>query len=666
MHPTPLDVAYFRRVAEAAEGAAIGAFEICGDCHGTQSGLDGLYGYDEYASVLSEEERAVIGENRRRLNQISEICQQAGKDLLFWHREAVVPPMLAQLLPGLLDENGEFNFFGGTYAQLIERKINGALAACPGISGLVLTLTEAQYAVIHPSNPERYPGEKVVEHVSLLFAETLAKHGKSFVLRSFGSTPEDYATLLAGAERAARKIPFEIETKVTPYDFIPFFRENPFLRPTPGCTLSVEFDGLGEFLGAGYFPAAGIEDLLHRIEQAREAGAERFAMRFDRTGHCLLDQSYAAKLPVFEAAVHDGPEAGRAAYTKWLEAQVPGRAEDLRALLATGWEATLKTLYAGGNVICHTNPVAPLLKWIKAGGFFGVLHGSGDLSKLSLIWSILADRPALSREQLLAEKAAAVDQVAGGRQQLEALREALPPALLAKLDREWRNLETLAPAMQTFVSFCAEALCGLEVGEDRSARLAARLKHYRDRFAPGESHAPAATSGTIEHDLFASATAPVEEAWLRPLASIMQQLLDEYSMERELRRKLAAEPGVFDFMVPGGIADDWRIGRPMHASHAFVIDGVLARAVGNALFPDGFVDLYLNRPLKEAEIRIRTLGPGSPMVEFGGQSRSVQKLEDGLFGVSLPPRSPSDAETPVRIRRGTADDLALVDIAVFA
>lgn len=53
MHPMPLDLAHFRRVAEAAEVAAIGAFEICGDCHGTQSGLDGLYGYDEYPEVLS-------------------------------------------------------------------------------------------------------------------------------------------------------------------------------------------------------------------------------------------------------------------------------------------------------------------------------------------------------------------------------------------------------------------------------------------------------------------------------------------------------------------------------------------------------------------------------------------------------------------------------------
>jgi len=66
--------------------------------------------------------------------------------------------------------------------------------------------------------------------------------------------------------------------------------------------------------------------------------------------------------------------------------------------------------------------------------------------------------------------------------------------------------------------------------------------------------------------------------------------------------------------------------------------------------------LLTGRKIREA---IRDRAPDQPFFVFGSFCSPHKPFDP-------PPRSPSDAETPVRIRRGTAGDLALVDVAVFA
>lgn len=664
MHPTPLDVAYFRRVLAAADRAGVDDFEICGDCHGTRSGLDGLYDYTEYPGIADAAHREAVAENRRRLNTILRLAHASGKAVCFWHREVVVPPGLVDAVPELLDDNGEFDFFGAPFAELTRRKIRGAFGACPEMDALVLTLTEAHYSVIHPADPVRYPAPSVVEHIARLYKDELDALGKRFVLRSFGSTRGDYETILEGAAKAAKKGGFEIETKVTPYDFIPSFRDNPFLRRTPGCSLGAELDGLGEFLGAGYFPAAGIDDMLERIDQARAAGAARFAIRLDRKGNSLLDTAYAAKLGIFEAAAREGSAAGRERLQAWLRETAPGNEATLRDLFATGWEATLKTLFVGGNVVCHTNPVSPRLKWLKAGGFFGFLHGAEDLSRLRDIWSVQADRPGLSRAEILAEKNEAVRLAELGSENLTALAPALPEGFRSTLQREWNNLGLVARAMRRFIGFSLDALEGLQALDDRSESLREQLRAFRTRFdIPDLADAATDDAETIETDLFAPDTSPVETIWVAPLAALMARIIEEYVIELRMRRELADTPGAVDFMVPGGIADDWRVGRHMHASHAALRDGRIVREVGNKLFPDGHVDLFPRLPQDGALVRLRAEGPAPPQIAFGGRTRESSETAPGFHEIRLPAGETVPGE-PVRVRRGGPGNLAVISLTV--
>ena len=126
----------------------------------------------------------------------------------------------------------------------------------------MLTLTEADFSVIHNSQPDRYPPDKVVYEIVKIFAEEHKNAGKRFILRSFGSIAQDYEDILAGASIAAKEFSFDIETKITPYDFVPFLPSNPFLVKQENTFLNAECDGLGEFLGAGYLPACNIKNII--------------------------------------------------------------------------------------------------------------------------------------------------------------------------------------------------------------------------------------------------------------------------------------------------------------------------------------------------------------------------------------------------------------------
>ena len=51
----------------------------------------------------------------------------------------------------------EFDLLGDTYRDYLRFKLDETFKYCPELDGVVLTLTEADFSVIHNSNPERYP-----------------------------------------------------------------------------------------------------------------------------------------------------------------------------------------------------------------------------------------------------------------------------------------------------------------------------------------------------------------------------------------------------------------------------------------------------------------------------------------------------------------------------
>ena len=162
LHPTPLNPAYVARLLKEAENYRVDSLEICGQCHTPYGGLDGLINYTEFPAAAKSWDQAEVAENQRRMNEITSLAHAAGKAVYYFHREVMIPPGLLEDMPDLLDANGEFNLLGDRFRELIAYKVDRAFSACPGLDGIVLTLTEADFSAIHNSAPEIYPGRNTV------------------------------------------------------------------------------------------------------------------------------------------------------------------------------------------------------------------------------------------------------------------------------------------------------------------------------------------------------------------------------------------------------------------------------------------------------------------------------------------------------------------------
>lgn len=306
-------------------------------------------------------------------------------------------------------ENNEFDLLGEAYAALLRYKIASTIEAVPKLDGLVLTFTESDFSVIHNSRPDRYPPVTVVAHITRIFAEELRARGKRFVLRSFGSIPQDYEDILAGAAQAAKDFPLEIETKVTPYDFDPFLSINPYLRPMENTGLGVEFDCVGEFLGAGRLPTVNVERIVSYVRAAQERQVDRFVIRLDRAGTSILDTSYEINLHAYHRAIEEPESTLDAIYTEWSQRHWPGCETEMREIYESGIRAVEKLQFIFGNIIFHTFPLDGSLKWVKAAGIFSLFKEDVPLKWQSAVWSILSENqtPAY-RKEIVEEKEAAL------------------------------------------------------------------------------------------------------------------------------------------------------------------------------------------------------------------------------------------------------------------
>ena len=130
----------------------------------------------------------------------------------------------------------------------------------------------------------------------------------------------------------------------------------------------------------------------------------------------------------------------------------------------------------------------------------------------------------------------------------------------------------------------------------------------------------------------------IEELVLEPVASICQELLTEFPAEFAAKKKFLA--GCEDGIITGGITDDWRIYRYMHASHSVLHNNLPSRWAGNRVFPNGFIEMELKRGKKlvifgEPDITDQftlTIDEKSIIAQFDS---------DGTCQVELPPTSNS-------------------------
>ena len=637
MHPTPLDVAYMRRLVAELPRWRCDSFEICAECHSLLGGMDGLVLYEDYPAVAASLDRAGILANRARLQEILDLAHGAGRPVYYWHREVTVWPKILQETPELLDANGEFDLLGAAYGNLLRYKLEKTFEAVPNLDGLVLTLTEADFSAIHNSSPDRYPPARVVERIVRIFAEEHVKRGKRFILRSFGSIAQDYEDILAGARLAASGFSFEVETKITPYDFDPFLPDNPFLRPVaPGITLGAECDCEGEFLGFGHLPAENVEHIVRFVRHGQRQGVSRYTIRLDRMG-CNVFDSYPINLFAYQRAILDPDATAEGIRAEYAAAHYPPEcADELTALGDLGFRLVEKLLFIDHVVMFHQNPVDADLKWMKAGGLFVLFAPEGTpLAPHQGIWPMLP-QTTVGIPAILAEKREALAIARDGFARVEALKGRLDAAEYQRLSRLWGSALREAVAIQAFVSAIAAYFGDMAEDAPDAPRLHRAIQEMADALhlpPPERTQGKTAFHNGMDHHIFALRDGDFCDRFDHSILGAACLLLDEYDAETaaraELRRRL---PDALDFVVAGGLFQDWRFRRNMHASHAALLGGRPARLVGNPVFPNGFVRVALASHNGTPATRLFIAGEGACQVSVdGGPPQALALTADGVL-----------------------------------
>ncbi len=141
------------------------------------------------------------------------------------------------------------------------------------------------------------------------------------------------------------------------------------------------------------------------------------------------------------------------------------------------------------------------------------------------------------------------------------------------------------------------------------------------------------------------------------LLSVCSKLREEYRAEFYARSNF---PNSYDLVIVGGITDEYRIGRCMHASHGMIRNGVPMRWAGNRIFPNGFLDFELKRPGK-GYIMIQGEAPFFTAT-LDGVRHECRFEENGRCRLAAPPGS-----GPVRLRLEKTGDVypEIQVVAVF-
>lgn len=582
MHPTVLDTVYMRRVLDISKSHEMDSFEVCGACGAfTDGSLDGLLYFEDYPEGAKAVNKKAVRHNRESLKAIVRMCHEAGKPVYYWHREVLCNPGILKDVPVLLDSEGEFDLLGSAYEDFLRYKIARTFELVPDLDGIVLTLTEASASAIHNSRPEVYPPEKVVEKIGRVFAEELSKRGKKLILRSFGSIEQDYNTIEDGAELLAKSFPFEVETKITPYDFSPFKPDNKFLHRIPGCTISAECDGLGEYMGAGRMSAECLEDIVRYVRHAVKCGVDRYTIRLDRWGKNVFD-SYPINLYAYERAIQNPEVTADEIRRDYYGSRYRNRkvVDQLCRMSEEGRQCVLKSLFINGSLIFHQFPTTATLHYLKAGGIFSLFSWSGSgLSAKSQQWGVADDRNTPGRDALLKEKEEAVAIASRNLSLLKSLKSKLSPEDSGRLSETWNYAYVEAVSNLELCKVVAAYFDAMEKGDDNADGIRKAVDNLKNTLSGMKLN--------------------------RPVDGIADLVLSDFAIESAMR---AAEGGCADVVIPAGIYDDIRGERYMHGASVEYSDGKMYLKIGNKIFPNAYYKTTLKGCSGNARLRITGKG----------------------------------------------------------
>jgi hypothetical protein len=394
---------------------------------------------------------------------------------------------------------------------------------------------------------------------------------------------------------------------------------NPFLKKIPGLSLGAECDCLGEYLGAGYLPAANVEHIVSYVREAQSKGVDRFALRLDRIANMIFDSAYEVNLFAYHRAIDDPEADADSIWREWALRNWPACPDEMTAITSQGIEVVKKVNFIRGNVMFHMFPLQASLKWIKAGGIFALFKENISLEWQSGSWSMLSyDSSPENRRLILKEKDEAVEIITEQLEKIEKLKARLSTDQYRQVHKEWVAALEVARLYRIFCRcVCAyfddmEHRCNQAPSLNEAIREASPF--FRRYLTDDEMRFDQNASGradALEYHAMQSRTDPLKNVYALPMWGVLNELVREYDCEYKSRQAWEGRAGVLDIIFFGALTDEWRIRRYMHASHSVLHDGRPSRIVGNRIFPNGYLEFSFNAPVYSNLLLVLEVDPDS-------------------------------------------------------
>jgi hypothetical protein len=626
---------YCKPMIEEAPKYGIQRLELCGVTQSDVGNADAYAYFKLHPTIAATRDEKLINSNIKNLRQICRRAHELGMEVDMWHREVNFPTVLLETEKGLMTEEGDIDF-NGSYLNLIDAKITEFFENVPEIDGLVLTLTEALFPIIHVTNRQKNPPEQNIRNVVNVFRRACEKYRKRFIVRPFAALDEDYEFIRKVLLSMNPNPDFYAHLKVVPYDWHPYLPIHPLIERLKSVKRIIEMDLMGEYYGQGVVPCCFPEEIKRYVEYMKEHRLTHIVGRVDRMGLRTMDTANEVNVYAMTKFMREPDASIDDIYNEWATAKWDAQtAKAIIPILKRTFEIAKKTFYIDQHLQSHwLFPDFMMLKWSR---FFGYFKEGEPLRRANLEWAIISSRTSPKWDEIIADKDKAISMIQTCLDDLTKSRRDIKKEACDYLFDGFRKFMALAKAYRVL---CTMSIAYLKTLSSSGSGMNGFMK---------EKSSAIALATEIEQAFGADFYGNMPKL----LADNAEQIARELEIEFAVYRCNKNNKNIVDWVLCGGVSFEWRVHKQTHGSWVYRDYDIIYRLAGNKTIADGFFEYEMQVPSGDSFLYILCGDTGEKRqahVDIDGNRHVVEtKMNKGFDWIKIPMHFEKAKVVPIRV-----------------
>jgi hypothetical protein len=623
---------------ERAAEAGAKRIEIAGDSRSDRGNIDSYVLFMSNPRIYATRDKTKIAHQIEDLRKICQYAHELDMEIDIWHREVSFPAEIIEAIEGLVNEYGDINFASEQFKTLIQQKTDEFFENVPEIDGLVLTLTESLFPVIHVANKEINPPERNIDRVIGLFQAACKKHSKRFVVRPFAALDEDYQYIKQVLIERGKASDICVELKVVPYDWNPFLPMNPMIDDFKTLPRMVELDLMGEYYGMGHLPCCFPEEVQRYLAHVRAYGVTNVVGRVDRIDKRAMDCVNDVNVLAFTRLCEKPETSVDAIYNEWVSSTWSSEAVGhIVPVLKQTFEIAKKTFYLDGHLQSHWGfPDFSMSKWSR---LYGLFKPHEKLYRTKDEWAIQSHKTTPSWSKIIKEKDEAINLISECIFAIKKARAHIPNTAYEMLTTGFEDFLTVARAYRHCFKMIMAYLDAVESKNSPGAKFENEKKQCLQ----------------LSKDIANSRSDEFYDQLPEKLTEIAQQMAEELEIEIRVREANMHDPSVVDWVLCGGISHEWRVSKQTHGSKVFRDQDIIYREAGNQVIADGYFEYDMKVPAGKSTIKMLWGDTGDireGRLVIDGETQIVSKgNNNGFVWLEVPLKFDEEQSVKIRIAK---------------